>query len=256
MSSARFPLSRRHFLASSGAAALVAGSGLAMPAISRAASRPSFTHGVQTGDVDATSGMIWTRVDRPSRIDVEWATTESFSNSRKLSGLTTLPESDFTMKRLIDGLPSDQEIFWRAVATDLSDVNATAEPIVGRFRTAPAARRSVKFTWSGDTVGQGWGIDESRGGMKAYATMARHEPDFFLHSGDTIYADGPLKESVELPDGSVWKNILIPEKEKVAETLAEYRGQWKYNLMDANVQAMNARVPTFFQWDDHEVVSL
>ncbi|NDV87462.1 alkaline phosphatase [Aurantimonas aggregata] len=255
MSSARFPLSRRHFLASSGAAALVAGSGLAMPAISRAASRPSFTHGVQTGDVDATSGMIWTRVDRPSRIDVEWATTESFANSRKLSGLTTLPESDFTMKRLIDGLPSDQEIFWRAVATELSDVNATAEPIVGRFRTAPAGRRSVKFTWSGDTVGQGWGIDESRGGMKAYATMARHEPDFFLHSGDTIYADGPLKESVELPDGSTWKNILIPEKEKVAETLAEYRGQWKYNLMDANVQAMNAALPTFFQWDDHEVVN-
>ncbi|WP_370193415.1 MULTISPECIES: alkaline phosphatase [Aurantimonas] len=255
MSAKRFPLSRRRFLASSGAAALVAGSGLPMPAVSRAASRPAFTHGVQTGDVDATSGMVWTRADRPSRIDFEWATTESFADARKLHSLTTLPESDFTAKRLIAGLPSDQEIFWRAVATDLGDVNGVSEPIVGRFRTAPASRRSIRFAWSGDTVGQGWGIDESRGGMKAYATMAKHEPDFFLHSGDTIYADGPLKESVELPDGSVWKNLLIPEKEKVAETLDEYRGQWKYNLMDKNVQAMNARVPTFFQWDDHEVIN-
>ena len=30
--------------------------------------------------------------------------------------------------------------------------------------------------------------------MYTYATMARHEPDFFLHSGDTIYADGPMKD--------------------------------------------------------------
>ena len=45
------------------------------------------------------------------------------------------------------------------VAADLADVNLVSEPIVGRFRTAPASRRSVRFAWSGDTVGQGWGID-------------------------------------------------------------------------------------------------
>lgn len=248
-------LTRRRFLAQSGVAALAAGSSFAMPAISRAATRPEFTHGVQTGDVDASSGMVWTRVDRPARIDFEWATTESFANARKLHALTSSPASDFTVKRLIDGLPSDQEIFWRAVATDLTDTNGVSQPIVGRFRTAPASRRSVRFTWSGDTVGQGWGIDEARGGMIGYATMAKHEPDFFLHSGDTIYADGPLKESVELADGTIWKNIVTPEKSKVAETLEEYRGQWKYNLLDKNVQALNASVPTFYQWDDHEVVN-
>ena len=35
--------------------------------------------------------------------------------------------------------------------------------------------------------------------MKTYATIAKHQPDFFLHSGDTIYADGPLKDEVDLP---------------------------------------------------------
>jgi alkaline phosphatase D len=46
------------------------------------------------------------------------------------------------------------------------------EPMVGRFRTAPADKRSISFTWSGDTVGQGFGINEDWGGMICYATMA------------------------------------------------------------------------------------
>ncbi|MBC8131281.1 MAG: alkaline phosphatase D family protein [Rhizobiaceae bacterium] len=244
-------LTRRQILASAGAGALT----LAMPALSRAQARPIFSHGVQSGDVDTASGMAWTRTDRPARVAFEWATTESFARPVRLGALDAVPGHDFAVKRLLADLPSDQDIFWRAVATDLSDVNAVSEPIVGRFRTAPASRRSIKFVWSGDTAGQGWGIDEARGGMMTYATMARHEPDFFLHSGDTIYADGPMKESVDLPDGTVWKNLVIPEKAKVAETLDEYRGQWKYNLLDANVRDMNAVVPTFFQWDDHEVVN-
>lgn len=248
-------LHRRRFLLLAGSTALAGATGLAMPAISRAASRPTFTHGVQSGDVDAASGMVWTRVDRPARVDFEWSTTESFADARRLHALTAMPTTDLAVKRLVDGLPADQEIFWRAVATDLTDTNAVSEPVVGHFRTAPASRRSVRFVWSGDTAGQGWGIDKSRGGMTAYATMAARDPDFFLHSGDTVYADGPLKETVDLADGTVWTNLVTPEKAKVAETLDEYRGQWKYNLLDDNVRSMNASVPTFFQWDDHEVVN-
>ena len=247
-------LSRRSFLVSASATSLVTASGLAAPSLSRAAQRPVFTHGVQSGDIDTSSGMIWTRVDRPSRINMEISTVESFKNSVKLPPMTALPESDFAAKRLLEGLPSDQDIFYRFTAADLSDINTVSEPITGRFRTAPASRRNVRFAWSGDTAGQGWGIDET--GMKTYSTMAKHEPDFFLHSGDTIYADGPMKDEVELKDGSKWINkVLIDEKRKVAETLDEYRGQWKYNMMDEHVRAMNAICPTFFQWDDHEVVN-
>ena len=248
-------LDRRRFLQSAGATGLVAASGLAMPSLSRAQSRPSFTHGVQSGDVDATSGMAWVRADRPARIDFEWATTESFANPTRLARLDATPASDLAVKRLLGELPSDQTIFWRAMATDLTDSNASSDWIVGRFRTAPTQKRDIAFAWSGDTVGQGWGIDQDRGGMKAYAAMNNHDVDFFIHSGDTIYADGPLKETVELEDGTVWKNIVTPEKSKVAETLDEFRGQWKYNLLDENVKAFNAAAPTFFQWDDHEVVN-
>ena len=227
---------------------------LAMPAISRASSRPIFTHGVQSGDVTTSSGMIWTRTDRPAKVLMEVWTTESFQNARQLAPLTAMPSHDYAVKRMVEDLPADQEVFYRFTAVDLADVNGVSEPISGRFRTAPASRRSVRFAWSGDTAGQGWGIDEQ--GMRTYATINQHEPDFFLHSGDTIYADGPMQEEVDLKDGTMWKNtVLIDEKLKVAETLDEYRGQWKYNMMDEHVRALSAQVPTFYQWDDHEVVN-
>ncbi|WP_274423357.1 alkaline phosphatase D family protein [Chelativorans sp. YIM 93263] len=250
----RNALTRRAFITSASAAGLVAGSGLALPFYSRANTRPAFTHGVQSGDVDASTGMIWTRADRPSRVFFEVSTTESFANARQLPSLDALPDSDFAVKRLLTDLPSDQDIFYRMRLADLSDINAVSEPIVGRFKTAPMSRRDIRFAWSGDTAGQGWGIDDD--GMLTYATMARHTPDFFLHSGDTIYADGPMSEEVDLPGGSRWINkVLIEEKRKVAETLDEFRGQWKYNMMDEHVRALNAVCPTFVQWDDHEVVN-
>jgi len=58
-----------------------------------------------------------------------------------------------------------------------------------------------------------------------------------------------------LPDGQIWKNVVTEDKAKPAETLAEFRGNYKYNLMDRNVLAFNAEVPIFSQWDDHEVTN-
>jgi alkaline phosphatase D len=136
---------------------------------------------------------------------------------------------------------------------NLAEPTLVGPALTGRFRTAPADRRSVSFCWSGDTVGQGWGIDESRGGMTIYAAIAKNRPDFFIHSGDNIYADGVVPAEAKLPDGTLWRNVVTEEKSKPAETLADFRGAYKYNLMDKNVLAMNAQVPILAQWDDHEV---
>ena len=59
----------------------------------------------------------------------------------------------------------------------------------------------------------------------------------------------------KLPDGGVWKNIVTEEKSKIAQTLAEFRGNYKYNLLDKNLLAFNAEVPLLAQWDDHEVTN-
>ena len=243
-------LSRRRFLSSAAAGAGV----IAMPYLSRAADRPLITHGVQSGDVGTDGGVVWARADRPSQMMVEVSTTESFKAARALPPITALPESDFTAKMLLENLPSGQDIFYRIRFRDLSHPDIVGEPVVGRFRTAPSDRRDVSFVWGGDVAGQGWGINPDDGGMFTFAAMRKHRPDFFLHSGDTIYADNPILPEVRIGE-QVWKNVTIPEKAKVAETLDEFRAAHKYNLLDDNLRAFNAEVPIFVQWDDHEVVN-
>src|SRR5215470_2959587 len=219
-----FRISRRRFLSTAAAAGA---STIAMPYLSRAADRPAITHGVQSGDVSADGGVIWSRADRPSQMMVEVATTESFKDARVLPPVNALPESDLTAKMLVDNLPGGQDIFYRVRFRDLSHTSIESEPAVGRFRTAPSDKRDVSFVWGGDVAGQGWGINPDDGGMFTFSAMRKHRPDFFLHSGDTIYADGVIPSEVKLADGKLWKNVTVPEKAKVAETLDEYRAAHK-----------------------------
>jgi PhoD-like phosphatase len=44
-----------------------------------------------------------------------------------------------------------------------------------------------------------------------------------------------------------------PGEEQGRGDLAEYRGQYAYNMLDANLKALLAEVPVVNQWDDHEV---
>ena len=249
----RAALTRRALLKTTSAATATALGGVALPSLSFAADRPQITHGVQSGDVADNSGMVWARADRPSRMMVEVATTDSFRDVIGGIFVDALPESDFTAKVLLDDLPAGQDIFYRLRFQDLSTATF-GEPQIGRFRTAPSDRRSVSFLWSGDTMGQGWGIDPTRGGMRTYAAMRRAEPDFFIHCGDNIYADCPIVAEQKLRDGTLWRNIVTEEKSKPAETLTEYRGNYKYNLLDDNLRAFNSAVPTVALWDNHEVM--
>jgi alkaline phosphatase D len=90
--------------------------------------------------------------------------------------------------------------------------------------------------------------------MRSYAAMHRNAPDFFIHCGDNIYADCPIAAEKTLADGTTWRSIVTEEKSKPAETLADYRGNYKYNLLDGNLRAFNAAVPTMALWDNHEVM--
>lgn len=218
-----------------------------------AGARPQATHGIQLGDLSLGRTMVWSRADMPARLHVEYAYDESFAGAVRVRGPLALESSDFTARVDLQGLLADRQVFVRAWFENLDNSRATSEPVLGRFRT-PALRRSVRFVWGGDTAGQGWGINTSFGGMKIYEQMRLAQPDFFLHSGDTIYADGPISSSVNTPQG-LWTNLVTPEVAKVAETLDEFRGRYKYNLLDDNVRRFNAEVPQIWQWDDHEVTN-
>ena len=214
--------------------------------------RPLLPSGLSSGDVLSDRAMIWARADRPSRMWIDWSTTESFARFKTLQGPAALAEFDFTTKMDITDLPSGQEIFYRVRYQSLQDLKLWSEPVIGRLRTAPGSLRNIRFQWGGDTCGQGWGINPELGGMKIYSTMAQRNPDFFIHSGDTIYADGPIQAEVKLPNDKIWKNIVTEEKSKVAETLAEFRGNYRYNYLDDNLRNFDAKVPILYQWDEHE----
>ncbi|WP_028922083.1 alkaline phosphatase D family protein [Pseudonocardia acaciae] len=213
--------------------------------------RPTLTHGVQCGDVLPGSGLVWTRTDRPSRMIVEAADNPEFRDARRMVGPMLTPDTDFTGRLRI---PGGGTVHYRVSAED-PDGRVASEAVTGSFRTPPGPDGGARFVWSGDIVGQGWGINPDLGGMKIFSAMAGRDPDFFLCSGDTVYADGPLKESVTLADGRTWRNLVTPEKAKVAETLAEFRGQFAYNLLDRHFRAFVAHVPQINQWDDHEVLN-
>src|SRR5712672_4614376 len=253
---AKQSLTRRQLLVRSASTVALAGLGsLAKPYLSRAADRPQLTNGLASGDVSTSSAIVWARADRPARMLVECSTVESFKTILCVTSSDALPDHDFTSKVLLEGLPPGQDIFYRVRFEDIGETGISGETQVGHFRTAPLEQGSISFVWSGDTAGQGWGIDASRGGMRTYGTMLENRPDFFIHSGDHIYADCPVLSELKLPNGEVWRNIVTEEKSTVAHSLAQFRGNYRYNLLDDNLRAFHAQVPMLAQWDDHEVTN-
>jgi alkaline phosphatase D len=257
-SSIGYRISRRAFLrhaAALGAAGAPGWLGRPASAQPSASGRPEVPYGVQSGDVGHHSAVVWSATDRPARMLVEYATTERFADARRVVGPAALPETGHTAQVVLTELPAGQDVFYRVRFQDLGDLKSTSVPVTGRLKTAPSDGRDVTFAWSGDTAGQGWGINAEWGGMKMYETIRRLQPDFFVHSGDMIYADGALAAEVPLPGGVTWRNLVTPEKAKVAETLAEFRGNYRYNFMDEHVRRFNAEVAQYVQWDDHEVTN-
>lgn len=257
-------------------AGLAGGTAPAYAAIPLVRKRLTIPTGIATGDVTTDSAVLWSRASGPGRMTATLQAVDSageilrgrYGFSRTIRGPLATEASDFTAKIQANGLPAGTRF---ALELGFEDENGSSETVRGTFSTAPGSvngkndggtedargggspsSSSQSFVWTGDTAGQGWGINEELGGMRGYKAMHATRPDFFIHSGDTIYADGPIAATVTEKDGQVWRNIVTEEVSKVAETLQEYRGRHRYNSLDANMRAMFAEVPVIAQWDDHE----
>jgi alkaline phosphatase D len=268
--------SRRRFLATGGAfsgsmllgacggsgdvtpapAAAVPSAPAAPAVITSEAERPKLLSGIQFGDVIGDQAIVWSRTDRPAIMVVEYDTTDRFANASRIVGPAALDGTDFTSRVDLTGLPAGQTIFVRVSYVDQNNSKIASDTMTGQFSTAPIdAGKPVRFHWSGDMAGQGWGINTDFGGYKIYEAMRQRNPDFFIHSGDTIYGDGPMQAKVTAENGAIWTNIVTEEVSKVAETLKEFRGRQSYNMQDANFRKFAAQVPQIWQWDDHEVTN-
>jgi alkaline phosphatase D len=186
---------------------------------------------------------------------LQWATNERFADARTVVGPAAIEATDFTAKIDLRELPAGERIFYRVQFQDLGDLKTWSEPVAGSFLTPPAPDdqpQNVKIAFTGDVCGQGWGIDPARGGLAMFETMRAAQPDLFVHLGDTIYADNPIPAEVRLDDGTLWKNVTTEQKAHVAQSLDDFRGCYRYNLLDDNVRRFNAAVSQLVLWDDHE----
>lgn len=213
---------------------------LGFPAIHLAAQSLPGPAAVQIGDVTPTRATIWAR--SAGSLTVKWSASPN--DTRTLRGPALTASTDFTGRVHLQNLPPGQQISF--------EVANGSQPLRGTFRTPPLTPSDIRFLWSGDMAGQGWGINPDRGGIRIFESMRARQPHFFLHSGDTVYADSPIPHEVKLFDGTIWKNVTTPEKSKVAEALDEFRGCYRYNLLDEHVRRFSAEVPQIWQWDDHE----
>src|SRR5215510_15319222 len=100
--------------------------------------RPSIPYGVASGDVTGDAAIIWSRSNKPSRMLVEYATTDSFTDARRVQGPAALAVSDFTARVELTDLSAGQEIFYRVLFQDLADHKIVSAPTPGHFRTVPA----------------------------------------------------------------------------------------------------------------------
>ena len=225
------------------------GVGRASPGLVR--QRVELACGARSGEVTTGSAVLWGRASGDGRMSVRLS-----SNGRSLRnvrGPWADERTDHTARLLLDGLAPG-----RHYDADISFTSTDGTPGISErisFSTAAIHPAPTSFVWSGDTCGQGWGINEQLDGLTAYRAMHETRPDFFIHCGDTIYADIEIPGSQEEDTGEVWHNVVTEEVSKVAESLAEFRGRHRYPLLDKHVRAMYADVPTIAQWDDHETMN-
>lgn len=238
-------ITRREFLAGTAASSVLLA---CRKGPSIATSRPDITHGVQSGDVADGRAIIWARCSEPARMLVEYTTYAFGPKSRRVTGPVVGPDTDHTGVVELDGLEPGQTYRYRVHFEREAD-RGSSRHAGGELRTPKSS--SVRFVWTGDTCGQGYGRNPEFGGLVGYKALLDANPDFFLHSGDLFYADNPILPEQDA-NGRLWKNISNERVARVAQELDDFRARLAYNLEDDHVRALATRVPIIAAWDDHE----
>lgn len=197
-----------------------------------------FRHGVASGDPDASSVVLWTRVTVAAPVEVEWelASDPRFARIVRQGRIVAGPERDFTVKVLVEGLEPGWRYFYRFRAGGVtSPIGQTRTLPVGRIERLGIALASCS--------------NFAFGYFNAYDAIAHDAAvDFVLHTGDYIYEYGA--------DG--WGANAARQLGRVHEpaneivSLLDYRTRHAQYKTDAGSQAMHAAKPLLACWDDHE----
>lgn len=201
-----------------------------------------FSLGVASGDPDANSVVLWTRLaPKPlepyggmpaETVAVNWelAEDESFQRIAAKGIANATPQLAHSIHALAQGLAPDRWYFYRFRAGD-------AQSPIGRTRTLPAPDvmpEKLKFAFASCQ-------HYETGLFTAYEQMAKDGCDLVFHLGDYIYEK-------EGRDDQVRKHVG-----KEIESLTDYRVRHSQYRSDPLLHQMHAVCPWFVTWDDHEV---
>jgi alkaline phosphatase D len=173
-----------------------------------------------TGEVTPDGAVVWARAEPQSAVALEYATDPALSAPAATPAMRVAADADFTACITLAGLKPSTTYYYRPV------IAGKKPGPVSRFKTAPAPDDAavVKFSFSGDT----------RESYKPFAIMdaiRAGEPDFFVHLGDTIYAD----------------------RNGTASRLDEFWAKYRTNRDDAPSRRFFSQSSWYVMWDDHEV---
>jgi alkaline phosphatase D len=217
-------MNRREFLK------LVAGAGLAAPsligqtgcatALIPADPSTGLSLCCLSGDVTDTSALVWLSAEPDSLVLLQYGKDPRLEEYNATNLIAVDPESDHTAKISLEGLQPATRYYYRAA------VSRKMPGPIGSFVTAPRPDddRKVTFCFSGDTR-------ESYKPFTVMYAVCAQQPDFFLHLGDTIYAD----------------------RNGTARQLTEFWGKYRVNRDDDATQRCYRYTSVYAIWDDHEI---
>lgn len=230
----KFPVSRRTTLG--GLAAGTAYGFLARPAL--AGGQGPFRHGVASGDPDATSVVLWTRVTTSGDVTLQCEIARDLAFTRLVAKheIKTGPGQDHTAKWLASGLEPGNTYYYRFL------FDGQASPI-GRARTLPVGTVERLGIALASCSNFAFGF------FNAYEAIALDPAvDFVLHTGDYIYEYGQDSWGDEVARSIGRRHD--PAHEIVS--LSDYRRRHAQYKTDAGSQAMHAAHTFMACWDDHE----
>jgi alkaline phosphatase D len=218
-------MTRREFLR------LLGSAGVAMPAlIGPSACAPTLTRtdtstGLSlcyvAGDVTSAGAIVWLRADPDSQVFLHYGKDPSLSDFSSVGPFPVDRDADHTALIALERLEPATTYYYRAL------VSGKQPGYIARFVTAPKPDEPAKvsFCCSGDTR-------ESYQPFTVMNAVRAQQPDFFLHLGDTIYAD----------------------RGGNARQLNEFWAKYRANRDDAATQLCFGESSAYVLWDDHEVV--
>jgi alkaline phosphatase D len=175
-------------------------------------------------EVSTDSALIWVCCDSGATVRVQHAAGDAWAEALLSEPVTLSKTTDYTAAIALKGLKPNTRYRYRI--TDSDGKPRGADFTIGSFRTAPAADRDFAFVFSADTHAR-------HRPFRLFDLMAEKKPDFFIHLGDTVYADSP--------------------RSQFRAALDHYRTKHREIRGDAHLQQFLAAVPSFAIWDDHEV---